>query len=283
VTNCSKHVATTPTECPAPVQLPGAYQFDTVSRRGKTYRIFVYVPPAAPPEAGFPVLYLLDGNATFATAVDTLTMQMRRPEVTGVPPSVIVGIGYPIDANLDIERRRVDYTPHTDAAAEPVGGGARDFSDFIENNLKPIVEASAPIDKRRQALFGHSLGGLFVLWSLFGRSGTFQSYMAASPSIWWEDRHILTYEAAFIERVRTNADNPRLLVTVGGLEQLPAKAISAGRQSSMVEDASALVARLRVQAGKYLHLSFVEFPDETHVSVIPAALSRSIRFAWPDV
>src|SRR5262245_56716029 len=77
--------------------VPGAFQYDTVSRRGACYRIFVHEPPGAPPSGGFPVLYVLDGNAHFTTAVATVAMQMRRPEVTGVPASVIVGIGYPTD------------------------------------------------------------------------------------------------------------------------------------------------------------------------------------------
>jgi predicted alpha/beta superfamily hydrolase len=262
-----------------PFRLPGAFQFEMLSKRGESYRIFVYEPPAASPALGFPVLYLLDGNATFATAVDTLALQMRRTEATGVPPSVIVGIGYPTDAPLDVERRLFDYTP-AGAVIEAGSGGSAHFSAFIEAELKPAIEGMIPVDRQRQAVFGHSFGGLFTLWSLFTRPGTFQSYIAASPSIWWGDYSILSYEAAFIRQMRDNIARPRLLVTVGNLEQSPQMLASGKFDTSMAEDAAALAARLRSQAGDRVDVTFAELADETHVSVIPAAISRSVRFAW---
>lgn len=256
--------------------VPGAFQFDTVSRRGACYRIFVYEPPVAPPPGGFPVLYLLDGNANFTTAVATVAMQMRRPEVTGVPAGVIVGIGYPTDEILEIRRRCLDYTPCANANQE--GGGAERFSDFIEEELKPLVESIVPVDRRQQALFGHSFGGLFTLWSLFARPGSFRSYLAASPSIWWADQAILAQAEAFI-----GADAQamlRLFMTAGSLEGRPPLPGPTYR-TTMAEDAAMLAARLRA-AGR-LEVSFVELADETHVSIIPAAISRSVRFAWPSL
>src|SRR3546814_16304406 len=47
-----------------PVQLPHSSQRDLHSQRtGKDYRIFVSEPRHAPPPGGYPVLYVLDGNA----------------------------------------------------------------------------------------------------------------------------------------------------------------------------------------------------------------------------
>jgi predicted alpha/beta superfamily hydrolase len=263
--------------------LAGAFQFDMMSGRGQRYRVFLHEPSVKPPPEGFPVLYLLDGNATFATAVETATMQMRRPEATGVPPCVIVGIGYPVDAPLDLERRRFDFTPgDTNGSEQFERSGATWFSEFIESELKPAVEAMVPIDRSRQALFGHSFGGLFVLWSLFSHLERFQSYIAASPSIWWRGRSILIHEARFIETIRKNAARARLLLTVGGLER-SAHPESGPSSLTMVEEAATLSERLRSQAGDQLKVSFVELADETHVSVIPAAISRSVRFAWFNV
>ncbi len=281
MTKCSSPISITPIER-APFRPAGASQFDIASKRGDSYRIFLYEPPIAAPPEGFPVFYLLDGNATFMTAVETVAMQMRRPEATGVPPSVIIGIGYPTDAPLDIERRRFDYTPKGAKEGTQAGvGGAVYFSDFIETDLKPIVEAMVPIDRRRQALFGHSFGGLFTLWSLFTHLELFQSYIAASPSIWWGGRCILTHEAAFIKKMREASTEARLLLTVGSLEQFPHPDHTESK-SSMVEDAAALGSRLAFQAGDRFKVSFVELTEETHVSVVPAAISRSVRFAWPN-
>jgi predicted alpha/beta superfamily hydrolase len=263
-----------------PCYVSGAFQFDTVSQRGSSYRIFIYEPPGAPPKEGFPVLYLLDGNATFTTAVATAAMQSRHPDATGVPASVVVGIGYPTDAPLDIERRRVDYTPPSDAKPKMECRGAEYFSEFIEAELKPLIQSIVPIDRQRQALFGHSFGGLFTLWSLFTRPGLFQSYMAASPSIWWANRAILAHEAVFIKQVAQSVKPLRLLLTAGSLEGAPRMLAPTDYNTTMVEDAAALAERLRSQAAHGLDITFAELADETHVSVIPTALSRSVRFAW---
>jgi hypothetical protein len=77
----------------APFTLPGAVQFDLASDHGSVYRIQMYQPPVPAPAEGFPILYVLDGNAMFATAAQAVALQMRRPQVTGVPPGLVVGIG----------------------------------------------------------------------------------------------------------------------------------------------------------------------------------------------
>lgn len=60
-----------------------------------------------------------------------------------------------------------------------------------------MVEAVLPIDPDRQSLFGHSFGGLFVLYSLFTRPSAFTTWIAASPSIYWENRTIDQYYLQF--------------------------------------------------------------------------------------
>lgn len=47
-----------------PVTIPGASRFDVASKAGQPYRIFVYVPDAPAPAAGYPVMYALDGNSS---------------------------------------------------------------------------------------------------------------------------------------------------------------------------------------------------------------------------
>jgi len=278
----SANVPIMPIEERTPVQLPGAFQFDRVSRDGRSYRIFVYVPPFVAPAQGFPILYMLDGNAAFATAVQAVALQMRRAEVTGVPASIIVGIGYPTEATFDLARRRFDYTPApAGAAPDAESGGADLFLDFLEVQLKPTVEAMVPVDRQRQALFGHSFGGLLALWALFTRPGSFLSYVAASPSIWWKNRCVLRREEAFAEQMKRGMTDARLLVTVGSLERFQSGAGSNSEaKACMVEDASSLVARLASLGYDRLRAEFVEFADENHASVIPAAISRSVRFAW---
>jgi len=270
---------------------------DVRSRAGDAYRLFISRPDGPPGPGGFPVLYLLDGNATFPTAAVAVALQSRRAQTTGVAPGLVVGVGYPIDDYLDSARRSYDYTPMVpaaDLAPRPDGmpwpkvGGAARFLDFLEGELQPMLAREFTIDARRQTIFGHSFGGLFVLNALFTRPGVFRGYVAASPSIWFGNCAILRARDAFLAAPRLR--EPRdLLVTVGSLEQAAVDAEAAGgaearksdwvRRNRMVENARELVRSLSRVAG--LRVSFKEFDDENHSSVLPAAISRAVRFALP--
>jgi predicted alpha/beta superfamily hydrolase len=231
----------------------------------REYRIRVTEPSTQPPPAGYPVIYLLDGNANFATMVEIA----RAQRIAGV---VIVGIGYPSDAPFDA-RRTYDFTPPSKqgkleallgAAEEPTGGND-EFLDFIEKDLKPDIEKRFNINRHRQTLVGHSLGGLFVLHVLFTRGECFQNYVAGSPSIWWNDQSILAEERAFIAKRGVKAD---LLVFVGALES-----------GYMVHDAQRVTERLATLSAEGLRVYYTSFENENHASVLPAGLSRAYRFA----
>lgn len=74
-----------PIEQDVPAQIPGAIRFDLGGRDGRLpWRITLYVPPGDAPAAGWPVLYLLDGNAVTATAIDIERVQASYPEATGL-------------------------------------------------------------------------------------------------------------------------------------------------------------------------------------------------------
>lgn len=242
---------------------------------GREYRIFVARPAGPPPAAGFPVLYVLDANAVFATVVETVRVQGRRTDATGVLPAIVVGIGYPTDGPYDGDRRIRDFTMPADPARLPrrpdgspwpANGGADVFLRFIEEELKPAIERDLPVDRSRQALFGHSLGGLFVLHTLFTRPESFRAYAAVSPSIWWNDRAILGEERGFAAR----ADRPpgrRVLIAVGGEE----------RQRNMADDSRALGERLGALDG--LRVTQRTFEGENHASVVLPAINHALRTA----
>ena len=223
----------------APLGIRARRQDIVSSSTGRTYRIWVFVPSTPPPPAGYPVLYLLDGNATYPVAATLLQLAEHRTNPGGLVPGIVVGIGYPGDAPIDLRARTEDYTPPApdlsatgDLSGNPQGGADR-FLDFIEKELKPRIAASFPIDPARQTIFGHSYGGLLVLHTLFTRPSAFQRYVAASPSIWWNHRFILTEKASWLKTSRSAS--PRVVITVGSLEQTPsADPRLAGRAELMV-------------------------------------------------
>ena len=141
----------------------------------RQWRVNLLVPGKAS-NAPSPVLYALDGNAA--------AMVLDRPmldELAASPaPPVLVLIGYDNERRIDSAQRIRDYTAWIDRADDEsgtrqvVGGGAFAFQEVIERQIKPEVARRANVDTRRQALWGHSLGGLFVLSSLYTRPAAFQ-------------------------------------------------------------------------------------------------------------
>lgn len=151
---------------------------------------------------------------------------------------MVVGIGYPSDDTKTFgERRTFDLTPAASAEwlktlpkgpATGKSGGNDEFLTFIETELKPLIEKKYAIDRKRQTLFGHSFGGLFVLHALFAKLESFQTYLASSPSIWWNDRSVLAEEKAFVAKYAGKEVNARLFVTVGEWEQKPGPKVTGG-------------------------------------------------------
>ena len=245
----------------AAVALPGTERHVLHARSsGREYHVMICRPAGSPPSAaGYPILYVLDANAVFGTVAETVGLRSRRPQVTDIVPAVVVGIGYATDEPLDPVRRSYDYTPpaallrlppRPDGTPWPRTGGADEFLDFIAQDLKPAIERGFPIDQSRQALFGHSFGGLFALHALFTRSQMFQSYIAASPSIWWNECFVLEEERAFAAAIRGKPQSLDVLITVGGCEQELVAAEAAApdreqraqwkRQNRMVDNAREL-------------------------------------------
>jgi predicted alpha/beta superfamily hydrolase len=135
----------------------------------------------------FPVLYLVDGPTyinLIGSTMDFLVAGDRMPSL------IIVGI-----ANTDRTR---DMTPsHSDEKnpdgtvhADPTSGGADHFIDFIQNELMPEIEHRYRVAPYK-VFVGHSFGALLAVHILITRPDMFQAYIAASPSLWWDNQRTL--------------------------------------------------------------------------------------------
>lgn len=257
-------------------RIPGAEQWTMTSRSGRNYRIMLWTPDTEAPQGGFPVIYMLDANACFGAMTEAVRMHSRGPH--RLETAVVVGIGYETDQPFATERRFYDYT--IQATAEelperkidvpwPETGGAEPFLAFIEEELKPKIEREIPIDRQRQALFGHSLGGWFTLYTLFKRSQAFQVYAAGSPSIWWKNHDLLAVAKRWLsdrELADTQAEIPlRVFLGVGSLEK-----------PHMVQDAK-VMSELLASGIAGLNTEYCLYEDETHLSVIFPFIVRVVR------
>ncbi|WP_155593387.1 alpha/beta hydrolase [Lysinibacillus cavernae] len=249
------------------------FEYAMTSRQQLDYRILIAAPTDAPPADGYAVIYVLDGDALFPTLAEAVKLQTRKPK--GYDPIVVIGIGYPSKEPFDMERRCNDFTlpvheenlpPRPDGTPWPPNGKANDFLDFIEHELMPTVAKEWPINKKKQAIVGHSLGGLFTLYALCARPHLFSHFVAGSPSVWWADNAVLKEIEKFVETWNgQHAIN--LLLTIGANE-LP----------DMLEGADLATERMNRLGDKNVHTHYVKFDEEDHVSVLPCMLSRLPRF-----
>lgn len=182
-----------------PAPLDGSEQWLMKSAEGRDYRIMVSLPEGdVPYTGGYPVIYIVDGNALFPAFHAAKRVQERWKG------AILVAIGYPSDTPYDFNRRAFDLSPPQPAERnDPPQGGQDLFLDFIEKRLMPKVNERFKVDQDQRSLVGWSFGGMFGVYSLFTRPALFQHVVAISPSLWWRDRYLLAHERAFTEQAHT--------------------------------------------------------------------------------
>ena len=189
----------------------------------------------------YPVLYMTDGDSNIGHTNAVMEFLVRNGRV---PEMIIVGI-----SNTDRTR---DLSP-TRIAGRPTSGGADKFLDFIQNELIPTVEKNYRTQPYR-VFAGHSLGGMLVLHTLFTRPSLFNSWIAISPALNWDNDIVNRRAAEWLRETRTV--NGVLVVTIG----------EEGRD--LDREFEELKSLLRSRKLKGLEVVAQKFGDEDHGSVV---------------
>jgi len=252
----------------------------------RRWLVRVGIPTGKPPTDGFPAFWMLDGNAALMNFDRELLADLARNTTP-----VLVFVGYDNDLRIDSPARTRDYTFLADTRegsgdpGERIGGGADAFLDVIERRIRPQVAAHAPIDPRRQTLWAHSLGGLFVLHALYTRTGAFDTYAAGSPSLWWRGGAMLgESEQQFV--AHNAGRQARVLLMLGGGERQRDTSNRDMNNPRVVEHlrrvsgappgaAAALAERLKQVPG--LDVSYREFPGLGHGPMFRASLMATLH------
>lgn len=265
-----------------PVAVAHAEQFILHSvATDRDYLIQVAVPSVPPPKQGYPVLYVLDGNAYWPLVRLAHQVFARSTPFAEPAPLLIVGVGYPGVERFDFDARADDYTPPVPQTQATAGGrrhgGADRFLTFIDEQLKPAINARYAIDPVRRSILGHSFGGLFVLYTLLQQPQAFERYFAISPSLWWGDDYL---PQALDELASAATMNERcVFIGVGGLEQTPSaenRSTPRGklvRDRAMVDNARQLAKRLQDLFPR-LATTFEVFPGERHGTIMWPAVRQ---------
>ena len=129
----------------------------------------------------YPVYYLLDSYYNFSHVVGTVDyLYLNRL----IPQMIVVGVRNTM--------RNRDLSPEYNGDSEfekkrlPNRGGADNFQAFFEKELIPHIKENyraAPYE----VIAGHSLGGLFNIYTFFKKPDLFDAYLTTSPSLWYQN------------------------------------------------------------------------------------------------
>lgn len=253
------------------------------------------------------ISFVVDGNAYFYTAVDIV----RRMQYLNNTRTVVVGIGYPITHAVYDFRRGPDLTPaspdgeyempldrHGKPRTDISFGQAAEHLDFIRKEVMDYVYGTLlPVPQLmdgRKALYGHSYGGIFVLYALFTAPTLFNTFIAASPIIWWNRNFLVTdLEPRFREQEMVGS-KPSLLMTHGhclqDVTKQPGEAderfkkrLGIAEGEPMKECVLAMASRLK-ESSKLSSVLTHQFMEEDHGSAAVTGLQMGImKFLRQDL
>ena len=231
----------------------------------------------------YPVVYVTDAGSNFSGLMSSLPLMQL---VNDLPHFILIGIDYKSKKSNDsMSLRNRDLTPTNDSIwmsdqkeiykifgdlPEVEPGGAKEFLEFIDHKVKPLINDKYHVNSSDQTYCGFSLGGLFGLFTLFTSPKSFNRYVIGSPSIWWDNKHILQIEE---EYSKNNKELPaKIFMSAGDLEE-------EGDSDAfrMVTNVKSLSKTLKKRNYEGLTIKTVILEDETHCSAVAATLNRGLR------
>ncbi|KIX09196.1 uncharacterized protein Z518_00275 [Rhinocladiella mackenziei CBS 650.93] len=280
---------------PSRVSLPNTLQKTLETPSGRTFLVQISWPLQWSEhdrikEGECPVIYIADGNALFLMATEASWRREIGPHYSG--GGIVVAVGYVLDGRVFDRKRGYDLTPLAPGVSD-------EFLDFILGPVNLIVAECFPNKIiSRQALYGHSYGGLFALYVLLTRPGGFNLFVASSPSAWFQGDWIIREAEKFAKSPPSSAPDqkqrPSLMFFYGSLEQYPKrwhdeshehfeKREQSCAERKVSENTTALQKCLQ-QSGKLEAVTIQEYVGEDHGTVMACSLSRSLTTffeEWP--
>lgn len=230
----------------------------------------------------------------FMSATDVV--RRRQASTVGQIATIVIAISYLITNSVFSPQRDYDLTPPSKnytappfagTTQPPPYGGADDLLDFITNDVNSFVfdKVFPHVSVNQSALFGHSLGGLFALHTLYTAPQSFDTYLAASPSIWWNDRFILQEEKRF-HNTPESKHRPNVFMSYGTLEQHPERVkgqsekafeatVSQAKYVRMADNVDEMSQRLE-RTRRIDSVKKRVFQDEDHPTVVAGALNGAL-------
>ena len=229
---------------------------------GEIYKIFQAVPKNRNvyPKA----IFMLDANAQFSVLLNLFKNFTSNDNVP-----LIIGVGYDTPLAYDTARRTKDLTPLAQGDEYEQGGKADKFYKFIKERLMPFVDKEYDIKNSEKIFYGHSFGGLFLVYSLLQNDGIFDEFFIASPSLWWGDSKILKEALDNDGKLKIRLKASFIRLSVGELEKRAGKT-----DKENILKAADLAEILKKSGVKY---EFKIYEGQGHGDVIPLVLKDIVK------
>jgi predicted alpha/beta superfamily hydrolase len=205
----------------------------------------------------YEVIYLLDGE--WLTGLFPFIYKFTRNE-NYIPNLILVAL-----PNTYIDKanqRDKDFLP-VHVPDNTLSGGADKFIAFLKNELIPYIDKTYPTNGIN-TLYGHSYGGLFVMYTLLTSPQLFDSYFATDPSFWWNSDFVIKLASEKLENLP-----PKKLLWIAGIEST-FKGMGISRMDSV----------LKLKAPQSLTWKIGLFPNERHNSVRLKAIYDGLKFSY---
>ena len=158
----------------------GVYRHDSSETRC-AMEFAVYVPPQAA-QGPVPVLYWLSGlTCTWANFTEKAGLQRHAAEhglIVVAPDTSPRGTDFPGEHDAYDFGSGAGF--YVDATQEPWARHYRMYS-YVTQELPALIEASFPVDRERQGIFGHSMGGHGALVCALKNPERYRSLSAFAP------------------------------------------------------------------------------------------------------
>lgn len=224
--------------------------------------ILVYLPRGTDLyEHKYPVLYITDGSSHFHYASGVVSFLENADYI---PETIMVAIPH--------NSRDKDLAPKFEEGYKPeyweYEGEADKFLLFLKYELMPYIEAKYPTQPYR-IYSGHSLGGIFGVYSLYKMPELFNAYIIISAPLNWQNGTLISNTRKFLEK---NQDLDKTMYLTTGDEG-----------DSMLDPMQRFIDMLAVSAPEDFIWKYKHFPDESHVSTPLLSLYYGLEMIFRDL
>ena len=241
--------------------------------------IWVHVPDKASSLSRYPVVYVLDGQVLFEEVNNILNRLSKETGKSIANEMIVVGIGNIWQRDRDYSPTHVASSPQVDPHASAVSGGGEKFILFLENELFPHIHSKYLASSVR-ILIGHSMGGLQAMNILLKHSQMFDYYVVIDPSMWWDDRKLLS-ESKTILASKT-FEKRTLFLSVANTKDLDMNVsqikTDTSEKTALIRPSLTLVDYISQNTQNKLRFDWKYYKEQHHMTVAAPAIYDALKF-----